>query len=114
MCDRLRSQLLKLDNASYKAYKELRGKHKFSQFTLIIDRVQGDPFAAPSQVRIVMAQKVSKFPSQLYSNKSREVATRDYLARQFAKVAKGLSKNRGSGKSGLIAIASLGQPELQY
>ena len=113
MSDRLRSKLLKLDNASYKAYKELRDKYQFEQFTLVIDRVQGDPFAAPSQVRVIISQEVGKFPQQLYQNKSREVATRDYLARQFAKVAKGLSRNRGSGKSGLIAIASLGQEVLE-
>ena len=113
MSDRLKSKLLKLDNASYKAYKELRGKYQFDRSTLVIDRVQGDPFAAPSQVRIIIPQVVGKFPPQLYQNKSREVATRDYLARQFAKVAKGLSQNRGSGKSGLIAIASMGQEVLE-
>ena len=36
--DRLNSQLLKLDNANYKAYKELRGAYKFAQFTLVIDQ----------------------------------------------------------------------------
>ena len=113
MSDRLRAKLLKLDNASYKAYKELRGRYEFDKFTLVIDRVQGDPFAAPSQVRVIVSQKVAKFPSQLYRNKSREVATRDYLARQFDRVAKGLSKSRGTGKSGLIAIASLGQEILE-
>ena len=113
MSDRLRAKLLKLDNASYKAYKELRGRYEFDKFTLVIDRVQGDPFAAPSQVRVIVSQKVAKFPSQLYRNKSREVATRDYLARQFNRVAKGLSKSRGTGKSGLIAIASLGQEILE-
>jgi len=113
MCDRLKSQVLKLDNASYKAYKKLRGEYQFDRFTLIIDRVQGDPFAAPSQVRIIIPQEVGKFPSQLYQNKSREVATRDYLARQFARVAKQLSTSRGTGKSGLIAIAPLGQEVLE-
>ena len=109
MCDRLRSQVSKLDNASYKAYKGLRGEYQFDRFTLIFDRVQGDPFAAPSQVRIIIPQEIGKFPSQLYQNKSREVATRDYLARQFTKVAKQLSTSRGTGKSGLIAITKLAE-----
>ena len=113
MSERLKSQLLERDNASYKAYKDIRGKYKFAQFTLIIDRVQGDPFAAPSQVRVVIPQSVGKFPPRLYQNKSREVATRDYLARQFARVAKQYSSHRGTGKSGLIAIASLGQEVLE-
>ena len=113
MSDFLKSQLLKLDNASYKAYKDIRGEYKFAQFDLIVDRVQGDPFAAPSQVRVIIPQSVGKFPPQLYENKSREVAVRDYLARQFAKVAKQYSSHRGTGKSGLIAIASVGQEVLE-
>lgn len=67
MCDRLRIQLLKLDNANYKAYKALRGKYQFDKFTLVIDRVQGDPFAAPSQVRVIIPQKVGKFPQSAIS-----------------------------------------------
>ena len=113
MSDFLKSQLLKLDNASYKTYKDIRGEYKFAQFDLIVDRVQGDPFAAPSQVRVIIPQSVGKFPPQLYENKSREVAVRDYLARQFAKVAKQYSSHRGTGKSGLIAIASVGQEILE-
>lgn len=108
----LNSLLLKLDGASYKAYKELRGSYQFTDFTLIVDRVQGDPFAAPSQLRIVVPQTKAKFPPQLYQSLSREIATRDYLARQFAQAAKQLSDHRGTGKSGLIAIASLGQEVL--
>ena len=115
MSDRqsLNSLLLKLDNASYKAYKELKGTYQFEDFTLIIDRVQGDPFAAPSQVRVIIPQTVAKFPPQLYQSKSRTVAIEDYLARQFARAASRLSSHRGTGKSGLIAIASLGQEVLE-
>ena len=115
MSDRqsLNSLLLKLDNASYKAYKELKGTYQFEDFTLIIDRVQGDPFAAPSQVRVIVPQTVAKFPPQLYQSKSRAVAIEDYLARQFARAASKLSSHRGTGKSGLIAIASLGQEVLE-
>ena len=115
MSDRqkLNSLLLKLDNASYKAYKDLKGTYQFEDFTLIIDRVQGDPFAAPSQVRVIIPQTVAKFPPQLYQSKSRAVAIEDYLARQFARAASRLSSHRGTGKSGLIEIASLGQEVLE-
>ena len=109
----LNSALLELDGAGYKAYKDLKGSYQFANFTLIIDRVQGDPFAAPSQVRIVVPQTVAKFPPQLYRNKSRAVAIEDYLARQFARAASQFSSNRGTGKSGLIAIASLGKEVLE-
>ena len=115
MSDRqnLNFTLLKLDNASYKAYKDLRGSYQFEDFTLIIDRVQGDPFAAPSQVRVIVPQTVANYPVQLYQTKSREVAIRDYIARQFARAAKQVSSHRGTGKSGLIAIAPLGQEVLE-
>ena len=115
MSDRhsLNSTLIKLDNASYKAYKDLRGSYQFEDFTLIVDYVQGDPFAAPSQLRAIVPQAVASFPPQLYHSKSREVGLRDYIARQFSRSAKQLSSHRGTGKSGLIAIAPLGQEVLE-
>jgi len=112
MSKSLDSTLRRLDNSSYKAYKNIKGSYQFANFILIIDYVQGDPFAAPSQVRLIIPQTVAGFPRQLYQSHSREVAIRDYLARQFSKGAKKFSVNRGTGKSGLIAIASLGQEVL--
>ncbi|MEM8721810.1 MAG: ABC-ATPase domain-containing protein [Cyanobacteria bacterium P01_G01_bin.39] len=109
----LNSLLLKLDGANYKAYKDLDRSYQFEDFRLIIDRVQGDPFAAPSQMRIIMTQAVAGYPAQLYRSKSREIATRDYIARQFANAAQKISTRRGTGKSGLIAIAPLGQEVLK-
>ncbi|BAZ43770.1 ABC transporter ATPase [Chondrocystis sp. NIES-4102] len=105
----LQDKLLKLDNANYKAYKEIRGSYQFENFVLIIDHVQADPFAAPSQLRIIIPQTVGNFPKQLYKSISREIALRDYLARQFAQAADRISFTRGIGKSGLITIAPLGQ-----
>ena len=115
MSDRqsLNSTLLKLDNASYKAYKDIRGSYQFADFTLKVDYVQGDPFAAPSRLRAIVPQAVASFPTQLYNSKSREVALRDYIARQFSRSAKQLSLHRGTGKSGLIEIVPLGQEVLE-
>ena len=114
MSDRqnLNSILFNLDNSSYKAYKDIRGQYQFENFTLAVDYVQGDPFASPSQLRAIVPQTVARFPMQLFESYSREVAFRDYIARQFAREARKLSSNRGTGKSGLIAIASLGQEVL--
>jgi len=111
--ENLKSALLKLDNAGYKAYKDIRGYYQFDNFTLIVDYVQGDPFASPSQLRIIVPQTIAKFPIHLYKSHSREVALRDYLARQFDQQAKRVSCQRGIGKSGLIAIAPLGQEVLE-
>ncbi|MGM0489121.1 MAG: ABC-ATPase domain-containing protein [Planctomycetota bacterium] len=101
----LRNELLRIDGRGYKAYKDIRGSYEFPDFTLHIDYVQGDPFAAPSRIRTQVDQRRAGFPSDCYHNKSREVALRDYLTRTFhlaaAKAARG---DRGSGKSGTIQI----------
>ena len=115
MSDRntLKSILTRIDNASYKAYKDIKGNYQFPDFSLIIDRVQADPFASPSKLRVKIPQTVAKFPSQLYRSPSREIALRDYLTRQFDRVANNISSRRGTGKSGLIAITRFGQEVLE-
>jgi predicted ABC-class ATPase len=110
--NQLRSLLLQLDGSGYKAYKDIRGNYQFPEFTLIIDRVQGDPFAAPSKFRVRVSQSVAGFPAELWQSPSRNIALRDYLTRQFDKVARQISSHRGTGKSGLIAIVSVGQEVL--
>ncbi|MEC4806715.1 MAG: ABC-ATPase domain-containing protein [Jaaginema sp. PMC 1079.18] len=111
--NQLRSHLLDLDNRNYKAYKDIQGCYEFDNFSLSIDRVQGDPFAAPSQLRVFVPPEVAQFPPQLYQSTSRRIALEDYLTRQFSKVARQLSERRGTGKSGSIAIARVGQEILQ-
>lgn len=108
----LHSTLLDLDGRGYKAYKDIKGRYSFPEFTLIVDRVQGDPFASPSQLRVQVPQTVAQFPPQLYASSSREMALRDYLTRQFDRAAQQLSSRRGTGKSGLIAITRVGQEVL--
>jgi len=48
----LRTILRRIDGRGYKAYKEIEGAYDFGEYALFIDHVQGDPFAAPSQVRV--------------------------------------------------------------
>ena len=52
----LRQHLLQLDNRGYKAYKDIQGNYNFDEFTLIVDYVQGDPFASPSKFRVKVPQ----------------------------------------------------------
>jgi len=100
--------LLDLDNRGYKAYKDIQGRYEFPNFTLIIDYVQGDPFAAPSK----LPQSVAGFPGDLYDTPSRSVALRDYLTRQFDRGCRQVSQSRGTGKSGSIAVCRMGQEVL--
>jgi predicted ABC-class ATPase len=107
----LRQQLLDLHQKSYSAYKQIRGTYTFPGFTLIIDWVQGDPFASPSQCRVQVPQALAAFPETLSASPSREIALRDYLTRQFAQAAQAICQRCGSGNSGLIAISQPG-PEI--
>ncbi|MGL5079863.1 MAG: ABC-ATPase domain-containing protein, partial [Microcoleaceae cyanobacterium] len=109
----LRQKLLDLDNDSYKAYKDILGSYDFQDFTLIVDYVQGDPFAAPSKLRVQLPPNISGFPPELYSTSIREIALRDYLIRQFDQVARDISNRRGTGKSGMILITQIGQEVLE-
>jgi predicted ABC-class ATPase len=104
------SLLRKIDHKGYKAYKDIKGSYDFGAYTLIIDYVQGDPFATPSRIRVRMPQRISGFPADTFQSQSRELALRDFLTRKFHESARKFSKgSRGTGKSGLITIDRPGQ-----
>lgn len=58
----LQSQLKTIDHKSYPLYKSLRGSYQFPKYILSIDHVQGDPFAAPSDVRVDSGCEGSRIP----------------------------------------------------
>jgi predicted ABC-class ATPase len=109
----LQRHLRQLDNRGYKAYKDIKGNYDFSEFTLIIDYVQGDPFASPSKFRVRVPPNIAQLPRELFNSRSREIALRDYLTRQFDQAAHSISSKRGTGKSGLIAVTGFGQEVLE-
>ncbi len=111
--ENLRQLLFDLDNRGYKAYKDIVGTYEFPNFTLIIDYVQGDPFATPSKFRVQIPLKIAGFPPELYRTRSREIALRDYLIREFDQNAIEISSHRGTGKSGMIAVTKMGQEILE-
>ena len=111
--NQLRDALIAIDGRSYKAYKELRGSYQFSDFSLYIDHVQGDPFAAPSRLRVEVAQDQAGYPPHTHANASRSNALGTYLAGQFDRHCRRLQARRGSGKSGLIEIDTPAQEILQ-
>jgi len=112
--EKLRQQLLQLDGHGYKAYQDILGNYRCGEdFVLWCDRIQGDPFASPSNFRVQVSGKVAGFPRQLYRTKSREIALKDYLTRQFDSLARRIGQRRGTGNSGLIASAKIGQEVLE-
>lgn len=111
---KLREAFRRLDGKGYKAYKDLRGAYDFDRYAIFVDHVQGDPFAAPSLLRVRVPQRVAEFPEQLFANRSRRIALEDYLTRAFGVACRNLTKrDRGSGKSGEISTASCSQEVLE-
>lgn len=111
----LREQLRNIDHKSYPLYKSLKGSYRFTKYILHIDHVQGDPFAAPSDVRIVVDAKVAGFPEFARKDPLTREALADVLLREFEKqIHQFTFKARGSGKSGLISISHPGQEVLRH
>ena len=69
----LRNMLNSVNHKSYPAYKSLQGQYDFKDYILSIDHVQGDPFAAPSKLRILMKQSTAGFPLEYLSPKERSI-----------------------------------------
>ena len=110
----LKNELFKIDGKGYKAYKALEGRYDFKKYVLSIDHVQGDPFASPSRVRIIIDNKIAQIPEELFDNKNKEIAVCDFLTRLFSKNIRNQSeKIFGSGKSGLIEISRCPQEILE-
>lgn len=110
--DDLRRILQRIDGRGYKAYKDIHGRFQFPHFTLHIDYVQGDPFAAPSHLRVCVPQTIAQYPPTLFSNTSRRIGLENYLAAAFAQACTAVTGHRGSGKSGLIHMDTPGQTML--
>ena len=110
----LQTLLRQIDHKGYPAYKGTKGKYQFQQYVLSIDHVQGDPFASPSKVSILVSGKVAGFDKACYESTHRRIAFQDYLLRRMAAKIKEYSfKAKGSGKSGLLGISQPGQEILE-
>ena len=108
MVQRLRSTLDRIDRKGFGAYKDLSGSHDFGLFTLFIDRVQRDPFAPPSLIRI--RTRENAFDSALFENPVRRVAFEDFLTRSVERgIRRVVRGNRGSGGSGRVEIQHTSQ-----
>ncbi|MFZ1547644.1 MAG: ABC-ATPase domain-containing protein [Candidatus Nitrotoga sp.] len=108
--ERLRALLKNIDGLGYKAYKRLEGSYQFDGYRLMIDHVQGDPFAQPSRISIHVASADAALPLEFFSGKIRKTATEDFLARAVARAIQSHVKGqRGIGRSGEVRIVTSGQ-----
>ncbi len=103
----LKNLLNRIEGQGYKSYKRLQGEFQFADFRLHIDHVQGDPFAAPSRMRLRVPMEEACIPADLFSNRVRRVAFEDFVARAVARAIRYETRGqRGSGKSGRVLIDS--------
>ncbi|MBS6041274.1 MAG: ABC-ATPase domain-containing protein [Clostridium baratii] len=106
----LRKEIDSINGKGYKAYKSLEGEYDFNDYILHIDHVQGDPFAAPSRIRVTMKSNINKIPRELFNNNHKRIAVQDFITRLFYQnINKYGDRVMGSGKSGMISISKCPQ-----
>jgi len=110
--DDLGRALLDLDGRGYKAYKSIAGSYGDERFVLHIDHVQGDPFAEPSRLRIVLSPEAAGLPDWALDDAGRRTSTADFSNRALEPELARLSESRGSGKSGSLRMLRPGQQVL--
>lgn len=111
----LKKMLRQIDHKGYKAYKELKGTYRLGTYILCIDSVQGDPFAIPSRVRLLVNNK-GNFDETLFDKKWRKTAAEDEILRnvhRFLKKQRGKGGHAGSGKSGQVFVCKVGQEVME-
>ena len=112
--DRLNQTLRRIDGQGYKAYQSLaRQSFQFPGFTLETDYVQADPYAPPSRFRLRLPQDQAGFPKDLFSNRSRHVALRDYLVRRFDQAIVDVSERHGAVADGHLFVDRPGEEILE-
>ncbi|MFD2654699.1 ABC-ATPase domain-containing protein [Gracilibacillus thailandensis] len=111
---KLQQLLQNIDGKGYKAYKSIQGSYSFHRYEVCVDYVQGDPFASPSKIRIVIPDVYRPIKDEWKQSKQRNIYVADHIARSVAKAIKKESNQpKGSGKSGLIHIDQPGQEILE-
>lgn len=120
------SKLLRdIDNAGYGSYKRLGGgtfdlplPDSDAVATLHIDRIQADPYAPPSRMRVSISTPTCAFPDALHHGPLNEsaqaqVALSDFLIRRWTRSQK-THLPGGKGKStGGLSIGGAGQQVLE-
>lgn len=112
--EELKQFLYQIDRKSYPAYKGAKGSYRFGNYVLVIDHVQGDPFASPSKLHVEVNGKTAGLPVRLYDKRHKRIALQDALLRRFGKAAEKYSfQAKGSGKSGMLSVTRCGQEILE-
>lgn len=105
----LRRKIKFLEGKGYKQYRSLQGSYDFGDFTLVLEHIQGDPFASPSRVKVVVRGDKAGFPPSYYRNYPRKLGLENFLAQELRKACQRASKRMGTGNSGLLRAHGPGQ-----
>ena len=102
----LLSSLEQLDGKTYGAYKTVIGDWDYGTFQVMIDRIQADPFAPPSLLRVQSTPEKMGLPTSLIETREQRIAVADFLIRTFDREIQ--SHGRGA-----VQIARTGQEILE-
>ncbi|EJB1796105.1 ABC-ATPase domain-containing protein [Vibrio parahaemolyticus] len=86
--DQLIATLKKIEKQNYRAYQQIKGQYDFTDFTLFIDHVQGDPYASASRFRATRAWSLTGLEWLKDESPAFQRAARDFIARSFEQFAK--------------------------
>ena len=113
MSDALVRDLLRIDGRPYGHYRDLRGRrYALASGALTFEHVQGDPFAAPSRLRVDIPATVLRLPAWARAGRDARRAAADFLQRVLYPALDRAAGGAGSGRSGLLEIAATGQEVL--
>ena len=110
----LAADLLRIDGRPYGHYRDLRGRrYPLASGALTFEHVQGDPFAAPSRLRVDLPATQLRLPAWARNGGDARRAAADFLQRALRPALTGAAGGAGSGRSGLLEIAPAGQEVLE-
>ncbi|MFZ1382670.1 MAG: ABC-ATPase domain-containing protein [Scrofimicrobium sp.] len=96
-----------IDGSSYGAYKQVVGEWDYGSFVLHVDRIQADPYAPPSSLRVVTWPGKMGLPEETFTTREQQVATADFLIRSLSKAL------RADKRFSSVSIVSVGQEILE-
>jgi predicted ABC-class ATPase len=100
----LSALLHRIDGQGYGAYKRCKGTWDGRGLSLRVDHVQGDPFATPSRLRLILPPEAHGIPDSAWETDERRIGLEDYLLRRFGAACEQIPRVSGSGRSGEVTV----------
>ena len=110
----LARDLHRIDGRPYGHYRDLRGRsYALDSGVLTFEHIQGDPFAAPSRLRVDMPAALLRLPAWARDGAEARRAAADFLQRALRPALDSAAGGAGSGRSGMLEVAAAGQEVLE-